>query len=322
MEYVTKRWTETVVENGKRQTRQRLTAYYPDRVERFVLTTTGNEAGWQPYRDDGQPWPIPWVGADGQPLGIPAVHFRNPGLRSELWDAIPLQDAINKTLLDVLASADTSGFRILFAHGWFPTTDGKMPASDGSNLLKIAPGQVIGSSSAEAALDPIEGADLSPLLEAVDSLIVKLAQVTDTPTGRFQLTRQVAAEGTLKQQEAPLLGKVRARQVLFGDAWEDLMYIARRLTNLWGEGGLPEDPRIETRWQVAETRDEAEWVNMLAVKREKLSVPLEMLWSEAGYSQEQIEAMMASPEYTARISALATLSNQQPTGNQGASDEE
>lgn len=324
MLYASKRWTETITnERGQRETRQRLTAYYPERVERYVLATTGSEAGWQQYRDKGQTeWPTPWVTTAGDPLGIPAIHFRNPHLRSELWDAVPLQDAINKVLLDIMASADTSGFRLLFASGWLPTTDGALPATDGSNLLKISPGQIVGTSKDGASLTPIEGADLAPMLETADSLIMKLAQITDTPTGRFQMTRAVAAEGTLKQQEAPLLGKVRAREVLFGDAWEDMLYLARRLTNTFGGESIGEESLLETRWKPSESRDEAEWIATLAIKREKLMVPLEQIWSEVGYSGEQIAKMMSSPEYRARIDALGSLSNQQVTGNTDAVNNE
>ena len=210
MEKASKRFTEKIVhDNGRRETRARMTVYYPDRVEKFVRDTS-DESGWGPLEVEGEPWPLPWVDQAGQPLGIPIIHFKSPKLRSELWDAIPPQDLINKTALDILATADAAGFPIRLAQGWTPTSDGLPPEDDGSNYLEVFPGCWI-TAPADAKTDIIPPADVKGLVETLDSWIIKLAQVTDTPVSRFQMTRQVAAEDTLKQQEAVLLAKVRAR---------------------------------------------------------------------------------------------------------------
>lgn len=305
MRYATKRWTDTAaMANGRTQSRQRLTVYYPDRVEKYA-SSSKSEAGWEPYADEDRgTWPLPWVDRAGTPLGIPVVHFRNPDLRSELWNATPIQDAINKALLDLLAGQDTSGFRIYFAKGFYATTDGNPPASDGSNYLKIAPGQVIGTGATEADFGPIDPPDLKPMVDVFTTLVMTMAQVTDTPAGRFQVTRQVASAETQKQGEEPLLAKCRKRQTVFGNAWEDALALARRVTNTFGVAGLAEDALIETQWAPIEPRDDATFFQNLALKREKLSIPLEQVWREAGYSQEQIDAMMASDEMQARSAML------------------
>lgn len=286
MTHASKRWTETEMgENGKRVTRQRLTEYWPNEVRRYRMESVGREVKWQEIKR------IPWVDANGQPLGIPVVHFRNPGGRSDLWDAIPIQDAINKAALDLLATADANGYRILFTRGFYPTTDGLAPESDGGNYLEIYPGCILGHPDPQAALDSLPGADLGPMIELMDSLILKLAQVTDTPTSRFQLTRQVAAEGTLKQQEEPLLAKVRTRQTIFGNGWENAMYAGRRLAVHFGPAAVAEG-RVEAQWAEAGTRDEKAHLEMLKLKAE-LGVPAEQLWAEMGYDQEQIAEMRA-----------------------------
>jgi hypothetical protein len=302
MERASKRWTETVIDDrGQRQTRQRMTDYYPDRVEKYVLATRGgSQAGWEEYaEEDGGVWPLAWKDQAGRPLGIPVVHFRNSGLKTELWDAIPVQDAVNKTALDILAAADACGFRVLVAKGFIPTRDGKPPENDGSNYLQIAPGSWIAVPK-DAEVDPLEAADLGPMLEALDSWIVKLGLVTDTPVSRFRVTRQVAAENTLKQQEEPLLAKVRRRQTSFGNSWENVMYLGRRLANTFGGAGLDEGVLVETQWEPAETRDEKERIETIGLKVEQLRIPLEVAWAEAGYSQDQIEEMKGTDEYQAR----------------------
>ncbi|MFZ6029962.1 MAG: phage portal protein [Chloroflexota bacterium] len=300
--YAVNHWTETVHTANGTQSRMRRTLYYPDRIERYVYNS-----GWQQYIEEaaaaetgeasGPAWPTPWRDAAGNPLGIPVVHFKNKGMRCEAWDAIPLQDGINKSLIDCLSAADVSAFRILFAAGWYPTTDGKEPKPDGSNLLAVAPGQIIGSTKPDARLTAIEGADISKLIELVQQLVMWLAMATSTPLSRFISSKQVASDDTLKGQDEPLENKVELRQTLFGNAWEDVMAIARRLANVFGGSELDESLTISTLWYRKRSLDELE-------RKKKLGVPQEVIWSEMGYSPDQIEQMKAMPEYQAGLAMM------------------
>jgi len=128
---------------------------------------------------------------------------------------------------------------------------------------------------------------------------MKLAQVTDTPAARFQITGQIAAEGTLKQQEGPLLAKVRAYKTLIGNGWEDLFTICRNLAVLHGQT-FSENATVETQWEPSETRDEKEEMEKLEIKQ-RLGIPKEQLWSEMGYDDEQIAAMKAQAEAEAAV---------------------
>lgn len=293
MRYASKRWTETIEnERGRRNTRRRMTVYYPERVEKWVAATSAEykESGWEPLIEEGEVWPIPWVDSAGQPLGIPLIHFYNPGRQSELWDAVPLQDLINKTAIDIIAIADACGFPIRYVDGATPTTDGKPAESDGGNLIKLFPGAFV-ELPRDSTVTTETPADIAKLIESLDSWIIKMAQVTDTPASRLQVTRQVAAEGTLKQQEGPLLNKIRMRQVLFGNAWEDCLYMARRLANFQAQG-VDEEALLSTDWMEAETRDDKAYREGLQLEMD-MGVPREMLWEKLGYDQDQIAKMKA-----------------------------
>ncbi len=301
MEYASKRWIEEYEEGGHIRSRLRMTLYYPGRVEKYVQVS----GVWEPFLDPGDTaWPIPWVDGAGKPLGIPVVHFSNPDMKSEVWDVIPLQDALNKCLLDTLAVADTAGFRIMVAKGFMPTTDGKEPASDGSNYIKLTPGMWVAITGEGSALNALEAADMAPLLDLHDRLVMEIAKTTDTPLSRFTVSKQVAAEGTLKQQEAPLLAKIADRQQAFGDAWEQCFYIARRLANQYASAGMNEASSLDTLWEPAEIRDEKAFLEGLKLKKEALSIPLEQLWKEAGYSEKQVKNMQASEEYQSRSALM------------------
>jgi hypothetical protein len=226
--FVSKRWTETLAVHGKNETRQRVTLYFPDRVEKYMHD--GKQ--WAPLKAPGEEWPMPWLDEAGEPLGIAAIHYCNKGMASEIENAIPLQDAMNKTLIDVLGAADMTGFAILFAAGFIPTTDSQPMNASQSNALDLQPGMTVATSQKDGKLTAINAADPTHLLKVLDALLLYLAIATDTPVQRFQMGGQRVRAETLQEEENPLLAKIEERETRFGDAWEDAFDLARRLTNL------------------------------------------------------------------------------------------
>lgn len=274
-----KQWTERVSGLSKLAYRQRRTLYYPDRIERYAHTASG----WQPLGPH-----TPWKTATGQPLGHAAIHFTNPDLRPEATDALPIQDALNKTLADLLATADLSAFQILVALGWLPTSDGREPRPDGSNWLKLEPGQIIGTTrpKTDADLKAITPGSLDPLLNLAQQLVLWLALVSDTPVHRFITTRQIASEATLRQQEEPLLAKIRARQMRLTPAWITAARLALRLHNRYGVRRAPIDDTtaITPRWAPLEARRDQTTLAEWRLKAD-LGLPRDLLLREMGYEQ-------------------------------------
>jgi len=270
--YAAKRWT---VDSGTGAGMvRRMNLYYPDRIEKYHSTTAAPY--WQPHRQPDEPFPLPWLDRNGAPLGIPVIHFRNREQSgSELLDVIPLQDALNKSLIDLIAAADTNAFPLLVALGFqvpdeFSITPGALvqvpPSIDGSTDFKM-----------------VAGADLGNLIAVLEHLVLQIARVSSTPLSRFQVSGQLAAEGTLKQQEAGLIAKVEHKQLAFGNAWEDAMRLALRLQNAFGASRYDAAAPIETLWQPAAPRSEAEHLQILLLKAQ-LGVPLAVLLAEAGYA--------------------------------------
>jgi hypothetical protein len=265
--YAVKRWAW----GGLR----RLNLYFPDRIEKYVA----EGAGWQAFPDSTGAHSFPWVDADGQPLGLPIVHFRNreeAGAygRSELSDLFGLQDALNKTLLDLCAVADTNAFPLLVALGF------ELPKE-----FSIAPGaliQVPPSLDGQNDFKMIAGAEVGNFLRLLEGLVLEMARVSSTPLSRIQASAQVAAEGTLKQQEAGLIAKVEHKQVSLGNAWEDAMRLASRLEAVFGRRQRGTDGALSTLWRPVATRSEEEHLRLLLLKAQ-LGVPAEVLLKEAGY---------------------------------------
>lgn len=286
-DFASKRWKP---KQGKDAgAKRRMNLYYPDRVEKYVSDQDVNEGNWTAYSEEGETWPLPWVGKQGQPLGIPASHFKNNEQgysygKSELHDIIPLQNALNKSIIDLLATADTTAFRIYWMVG------------DNAQGLKTSPGSWVWSERPAVGTDSVQmgyfpGEDLTPLIALKDSAAMEIARVSRTPLSLFQVTGNIAAEGTMKQQEAPLVSKARKRQVYFGNAWENALIIARRLWNAYGPGPeMDESQPIEMMWANPETRNVKEDLEVAQIKH-TLGIPEERIWSELGYDAETIKTM-------------------------------
>ncbi len=314
LESVSKRWVEEYIDSGLTRQRNRLTMYYPDRIEKYQIGAGGawvkKDGIEAPFDGDDTVWPLPWVDAQGKPLGIPAAVFRNPQCRPEAADSVSMQNAINKTLIDLLAAGDLTAFRIFVAFGFFPTTDGKALESDGSNAMSVAPGQVIGSTKppSDASFEAIDGAPLDSLISALQQFVYYNAIVTRTPLSRYQFSAQVASADTIKQQNESLLAKIALRHTLYGDAWEDALTIARRLANAFANAGLDESAPFETQWQDPQTRDQLQVLQGLQIEKDSLEIPLAKLWQKAGYRPDEIEEMLAMREneleMKARVAAI------------------
>lgn len=289
--------------------------YYPDRIEKWERS---NRAEWSLIGV------VPWTDSEGNPLGIAVIHFKNKRLRPEASDAMPMQRAINKSLLDLLASSDLTAFRIYKALGFIPTTDGGPLKSDRSNLLELEPGSIVGTTlpPGSADFDAINPSELSPQMDLTHQLVLWLATTTNTPVSRFISTKLIASDETLKEQEGPLLSRVRARQIGFGNAWVAAVQLAIRLQNTFGSnvdvGTLSVEEVFEPIWAEAQSRSQMERMELL-LKKQKLGIPREQLWKEAGYSSRTIERMN---ELSAKAQEDALRQMQSQTEEQNVTTEQ
>jgi len=293
VDHASKRWI--VKQPGDAGKRRRLNLYYADHIEKYISKNEENEGNWQPYLDKGAKqlpgelgdcgwyWHTHDRTEKGNPLGVPVAHFKNldhgydRGV-SELKNVLPIQNALNKTMIDLVATADVCAFPLLVGLG------------DDFSDINIGPGVIISSNKPpdKVSVNKIPGEDLKPLIALKDSFAVDIARITRTPLSYFQISGQMPAEGAEKQREAGLVARAENRQVHYGNAWENAMNIARRLHNAFGSGDqLDENQSISTQWKEAQTRNEKEHLETLLIKS-KLGVDDETIWSEMGYNAEDI----------------------------------
>ena len=212
--------------------------YYPDRVDTFSLSQFG--ASLTPIKS------LTWA-----PNILPVVAFSNRrgpfsewGI-SELEKVLPLQDALNRTLLDMLMTGATNAFPIGFAKGF------------DLDLADVQPGVVVnvkGNSDDVANVDMkwLSTAPMTGYSEQV-KLILQIMQETSQTPFQNQIGANMSAEA-MRQLESGLLSKINAAQVYFGNSWRKATEVANRVAGVYG--AIQQSERFYVEWHEAEVRSD------------------------------------------------------------------
>lgn len=273
----------------------RVNVYYPDRIEKFI-GATGTES-LNRYEVEGEPWPAPWVDATGQPLGVPVVHFRNRGRLynnygvSEIENAIPLQNALNRTLYSMVMASELTAFQIRIAKGFTGPRD-------------ITPGMWVDITREGGS--PLQRDDVvdaytldsgtpEPFIEQARWLVSEIGKITRTPAPEFEQGANVSGE-SLKQREIGLLGKVRRFQVTAGNSWEDCMMLAHRVQSAFSNEQPPAVERFYARWRDPEIRNDSEAIDNILKVADRVDerTVLEMLGEIYDWDAAKIDGILTN----------------------------
>jgi hypothetical protein len=264
--------------------RCRLTLYYRDRIEKYITRNKVNgslpdrASLFTRYLKDPE-WPIP------NPYDkVPVFHFANRGSVGQLGtaehsEAIPIQDALNKSVADMMVASEFYGMPQRWATGVE-----EMTAEEARKKYPLLAGGVWGTTNKDVQFGNFTPADISKYIEISETFRKEMARVSRTPLHYFSLGTSLPSGEALKTAEAPLIKKALDRCDTFGAIWSDAMRFALQVANAG-------DHEPETKWDSVETRDADAEVNRAAVKHESVGVPVEQLWKELGYTEKQIEMM-------------------------------
>lgn len=253
---------------------------------------------------------INWQSIDTvhNPLGaVPIVPLpNNPSMlrggKSDLAGGpVSLQDAIEKTVVDLLIGAEYHGLPQRVMLGVEPPRD---PAT----------GQVIADAkmqkqrlwyfnSKDAKAHEFSQADLKGLRESADGLIGDLAAQTRIPIYYFrpQAISNISAEALIGL-DAGLVSKTNDKKEPFGEGHEEMMRLAFKAM---GDEKKASAVAAETIWADTESRSQAQVVDA-ASKKKDLGVPFEQLMEDIGYSPQQIDRMVQQRETDALLAAAMT----------------
>ena len=261
------------------------TLYLPNTVYRFRSR--------EPVRGDLASR-IEWVTRDeaqNNPLGrVPVVPLYNEpsllgGGMSDLAGVIPLQDACNKLISDMLVASEFAAFRQRWATGIEtprdPETGEALPGKD--FLSSVA--RVWNVEDPEAKFGDFEVTDLGNYVKAIEMIVQHVAAQTRTPPHYLLGQSGAFPSGeSLKSTETGLVAKVQRKQVSFSDGYEEAIRLAFLLKGDERRGRAFD---AETLWKDPESRTEGEHVDAV-LKMASIGVPQEALWERLGASPQEI----------------------------------
>lgn len=206
-----------------------------------------------------------WLDRSGTPIGVPVVAFRNRARprqttgMSEIAGIIPLQDALNRTLVSMVMTAELSAFMIRYLFGVKIASGALTPG------MFLQTSEVIDKDD-QIVVGSFEQAQLVPFISQAEFLIDQIGTISRTPLPR-QMGGDTQSGEALKQRETGLLGKVERAQVKFGNAWEDVMTLASKVQAAFGLQNPPLTSRWNCKWEDAQLRTDTEVIdNAIKVK--------------------------------------------------------
>lgn len=276
-----------------RDGRLRVNVYFPDRIEKWVAERKGTSTSHKQF--------VPLAGEEivPHPFGrVPVFHFPNKRLFengvSHLKDVIPLQDALNKAVCDMLVAMEYASFRQRWATGLgdeFPDDeDGAEDEDDRPKEPPFRPGieRVWALMDKDAKFGEFDETNLEQFLRVQEDLRAEVARVSGTPLHLLFITRGDFPSGeAMKSAEARFTELLEEQQESKGNSWEDALTFALRI-----EGArIPASFELSATWKDAAPRSDEERARTAVVKK-AAGVSRRQRLRELEYDDETIEQMI------------------------------
>lgn len=239
------------------------------------------EAAAAPAGDGLEPWPIRYDFGR-----VPVFHFGNRasigGLgTSELNEGIPIQDALNKSVCDLLVAGEFRAVQQRYIIGM----EDEKPGENRSARFPIQSGGVwsITGSAQDVKVGEFQAADLTQFVVVIEMFSKHMARATRTPLHYFTQEGAMPSGESFKTAEAPLLAKIDKRQSSWGAVWEEVMQFAMSVSEDEIEDA---DPQVI--WENTEPRNESSMVDNAVKKVGQLGMSATQGMRELGYSDSVI----------------------------------
>lgn len=285
--------------------------YLPDRVEHWQAKTPGAAtAGFALIGVvEHNLGAVPLVPLDNGQLipdsSTPAYVGRMHG-RSEVTDLMPLVDALNKLLLDMMTASEAAGKPRRWISG-LELTERPVTDDDGNPVLDDDGNPVIETTSPISDVNVIQtmiaespdtkfgqlpASDLSGFREGVQVILSQLMAVSALPSHYLGiLTTQPSSADALRASEASLTARAEQRQLTFGRSWEQ---VARLLLAVDSGAGVADVPSPRVQWAEAATRSVAQEADAVVKLVQAGILPVTYALAKLGYSADEIAAIRSA----------------------------
>lgn len=237
------------------------------------------------------------------PLGVvPVVRLRN-GDRllddgvSEITDLVPLVDALNKLLTDMMVTSEYVGRPRRWATGIELEEEDVLddegnPTGETEAVNPIPEGnRAMISENDTAKFGQLEAANLDGYSSAVDVLLGQIMAVSALPAHYIgQLSDTPASADALRAAEASLTARAESRQAAFGRAWED---VARLIVGV-RDGADPQQVDVRVTWADAATRSIAQEADAVVKLYQSGLIPVSYALKRLGYSDTEVTEIAAA----------------------------
>lgn len=275
----------------KSGTEWRATMYYRDVLHRFYCPTSRNSheipaAGkFMPVAGDDDPVvPNPW---DRVPFAHYASKAKLGGYgRSELHDVRPIQDMLNKSVMDLLVGMEFASLPQRYGIGVEKPRD-PVTGAEIEGDVQAGINRLWTVKNPAATLGQFDAADLSQIVEVVEQFRLEMARVSGTPPQYFFAGNNDWPAGvTLARLESRLVHKAGNRQDTFGDGHTQ----TKELLQL--QNGQAVAIELVPRWVDASMPDPLTALEVAAGKK-AVGVSDRQNLRELGYPEELIDEMLA-----------------------------
>jgi len=255
---------------------RRLTLYYPDRLEYYASAQKADQISSSAALRPAEPPSAP------NPYGeIPIFHLRRErrSIESELANLVPLQDAINKLLADMMVAAEFGAFR----QRWVITNaDTKTLKNAPNEIWQIPAGDTMSQGS---QVGEFGQTDLGVYLGAMDKLATSIAVISRTPKHYFFDAGGDPSGEALIVMEAPLTHKVETYIERFSHIWRKVMAFMLRVDGItvdeWSIEPQFDDPATIQPYTQAQIR----------LTNGNAGIPLRTQLRQEGWSEDELAMM-------------------------------
>lgn len=309
----------------KAGSRYRANLYYPGGLTmKFATKGTGADGGmpkaaaFQPLKEGDPALGDADSYADDSGDTLPVYHYPNGELsaygKSILRGVIPLQDALNKAVADMLVTMEGHAAPLRWGTGIEVERD--VITGQEVDPFKRAnqPGSILRTGSKEAAFGQFDASDLSGFLDVQDSFKVEIARKGYLPP--YAIPLRGTGSGTAPSGISLLVSEGRTiklaldRQRDWGAEHRREMAHLVRL-DLGTQDVSAED--LECEWAPPETRDEKALLETLVLKKE-LGVPARQVLLEMGYKSDEVDDFLdeAAETEAGQAAVLSVLQGGRP----------
>lgn len=254
--------------------------YEADKITRYTANQTGAVTFGQ----------FKTVEVLENPLGmVPVVALRNSDRLlddgvSEMTDLIPLVDALNKLLADMMVSSEYFARPRRWATGLELAED-----DDGNPVNPIQEGhRMMVSEDPDTKFGQLAASNLSSYEASVRVLIGQIMAVSGLPAHYLgTLTDSPTSADSMRAAEASLAARAAARQSQFGRAWEDVA----RLMVAVRSGVDPYRVDVRVEWADTTTRSVAQEADAAVKLYSAGLLPVSTTLARLGYTEDEIAAI-------------------------------